>query len=98
MIAVAIGAPGLDRRGLMREVPASQAKTHLSRLLDEIERGETIAVTRHGRRIARIVPEQRYRQEEIDDAIAEMNELRKEFAGKISLDEILAWRHEGHKY
>ena len=40
----------------MREIQASEAKTHLPRLLDEVERGETIVITRHGRAIARIVP------------------------------------------
>lgn len=82
----------------MREVPASEAKTRIARLLDAVERGETIAITRHGRRIARLVPEQACRQEDVDQAFAAMDELRKELAGKITLDEILAWRHEGHKY
>ena len=92
-------SPAFQRdRASVREIPTSEAKTNFSRLLDEIERGETTAITRHGRRIARIVPEQQYRQDEVDDAIAKMNELRKELAGKITLQEILAWRHEGHKY
>lgn len=82
----------------MREVPASEAKTHLARLLDAVEHGETVAITRHGRRIARIVPEKQCRREEVEDAIANMNALRKEIAGKVTLEEILAWRHEGHKY
>jgi PHD/YefM family antitoxin component YafN of YafNO toxin-antitoxin module len=33
----------------MREIQASQAKTHLPQLLDEVERGETVIITRHGR-------------------------------------------------
>jgi prevent-host-death family protein len=40
----------------MREVPASEAKTHLPQLLDEIERGESIAITRHGRPVAHLTP------------------------------------------
>src|SRR6266446_8875167 len=60
-----------------REVQASAAKTHLPRLLDEVERGETIIITRHGRPIARIVPETSQRQREIDQAIADIEELRK---------------------
>ena len=43
----------------MREIQASEAKTHLPQLLDDVERGETIVITRHGRAIARIVPEAR---------------------------------------
>ena len=33
----------------MREIQASEAKTHLPQLLDDVERGETIVITRHGR-------------------------------------------------
>jgi prevent-host-death family protein len=81
----------------MREIQASEAKTHLPQLLDEVERGETLVITRHGRAIARIVPEAQQRQEEIDQAIEAIKGLRKR-TGKVSLDEILAARHEGHKY
>jgi prevent-host-death family protein len=81
----------------MREIQASEAKTHLPQLLDEVERGETLVITRHGRAIARIVPEARQRQEEIDQAIEAIKALRKR-TGKVTLEEILAARHEGHKY
>jgi prevent-host-death family protein len=52
-----------------REIQASEAKPHLPQLLDEVERGETLVITRHGRAIARIVPEAQLRQVEIDNAI-----------------------------
>lgn len=35
---------------------AYEAKTHLSRLLDEVERGESYAITKHGRPVALLVP------------------------------------------
>jgi hypothetical protein len=54
-------------------------------------------ITRHGRPIARIVPEAHRRQQEIDRALADMQGPRKH-TGKVSIEEILAWRHEGHKY
>lgn len=37
-------------------VGAYDAKTHLPRLLDEVERGGTITITKHGRPVARLVP------------------------------------------
>jgi prevent-host-death family protein len=40
----------------MKQVGVYDAKTHLPRLLDAVEQGETILITRHGRPIARIVP------------------------------------------
>jgi prevent-host-death family protein len=84
-----------------REVQASEAKTHLPQLLDEVERGETIIITRHGRRIARIVPETERRQQEINDALDNIKKLGRQIreeGGGATLEEILAWRHEGHKY
>ena len=41
----------------MREVGVLEAKTHLSALLDEVERaGEELAITRRGKIIAKIIP------------------------------------------
>jgi prevent-host-death family protein len=40
----------------MREIGAFEAKNKLSSLLDEIERGEEIVITRRGRAIAKLVP------------------------------------------
>lgn len=40
----------------MREVTASEASRNFSALLDSVEHGETVVVTRGGRRIASITP------------------------------------------
>ena len=85
----------------MREIQASDAKAHLSRLLDDIERGETIIITRHGRAIARIIPEAHRRRREIGEALADIKELGKEIGrkhGPVSVEEIISSIHEGHKY
>ncbi|HJW78512.1 MAG TPA: type II toxin-antitoxin system prevent-host-death family antitoxin [Beijerinckiaceae bacterium] len=74
---------------------------HLSELLDAVERGETIAITRHGRRIARLVPEADRRRQEIEEAITDMKALakeRREQFGPVSVEEIISSIHEGHKY
>ena len=81
----------------MREVQASEAKAHLLQILNEVERGETIVITRHGRPIARLIPEAERRQAEIDKALEGIKDLRRR-VGKISIKELLAARHEGHKY
>lgn len=81
----------------MREIQSSEAKAHLPQLLDDVERGETIVITRHGRPIAQIVPEARLRQAEIDRAIDQIKGLQKN-VGPIPLDELLSARHEGHRY
>ena len=81
----------------MREIQASDAKTHLPRLLDDVERGETIVITRHGRAIARLVPEADRRQADIDRAIDSIKALRRR-TGTISSVDLLSARHEGHRY
>lgn len=81
----------------MREVQASEAKIHLPQLLDDVERGETLVITRHGRPIARIVPEAARHRQEIDRAIEGIKRLRAR-TGRITTEELLSSRHEGHKY
>ena len=81
----------------MREVQSSQAKSHLTQLLDDVERGEVIVITRHGRPIARLVPEADQRRLEVRKAMAELQAFR-ETMPRLTLDEILSARHEGHRY
>lgn len=40
----------------MRQVNVHAAKTHLSRLIEEVEAGETVILARAGKPVARIVP------------------------------------------
>jgi len=80
----------------MREIQASEAKAHLPQLLDEVERGATLIITRHGRRIARIVPEVDRRQEEVDRALDAIRALRVR-TGRIAVGELLSARDEGRK-
>lgn len=49
----------------MREIQSTDAKAHLAQLLTDVERGETIVITRHGRAIARLVPEATQRQADV---------------------------------
>jgi prevent-host-death family protein len=79
------------------EYQASEAKAKWAELLDEVERGRTVRITRHGKTIARVVPEAEGRSVEAAEAIARLKALR-EKTGKAPLAEILASRHEGHKY
>jgi prevent-host-death family protein len=79
------------------EYQASDAKAKWAELLDEVERGATVRITRHGKTIARVIPEADMRAAEVAEAIEGLRALR-ERTGKAPLDEILATRHEGHKY
>ena len=79
------------------EYQASEAKAKWAELLDEVERGRTIRIhsprqdDRSGRAGGRVW------MAEVAEAIKRLRALR-EKVGKAPLDEILASRHEGHKY
>ncbi len=59
-------------------VGAFEAKTHLSSLLDKVEAGEEIVITRHGKSVARIVPEAAIMRDRLDDAVAALKSLRRQ--------------------
>ena len=80
----------------MKRIQASQAKAQFADLLDQVERGETVVITRHGKPIARLIREEDERRADALRAMAEIKELRKT-AGRATVEEILAWRDEGRK-
>jgi prevent-host-death family protein len=60
-------------------VGAYEAKTHLSQLLDRVEGGETITITRHGKPVARLVPVAgETAQPDVRKVIEEMKRFQKE--------------------
>jgi prevent-host-death family protein len=82
----------------MKEIQSTEAKAHLAELLRAVERGESFSITRHGKAIAHLVPAA------ASDALARSKAVDRFFAARatwpkveISEEEILAWRHEGHR-
>lgn len=59
------------------KVGAYHAKTHLSALLDRVERGERISITRHGRVVAVLSPPPGGRDRTVDEAVSELLEFRR---------------------
>ncbi len=81
-------------------VGAYDAKTRLSELLDRVERGEQIVITRHGKPVARLVPEGGYDKAAAHAAVARIRALRSELAARgvdLSDEEIRALRDEGRR-
>lgn len=56
------------------EVGAYEAKTNLSRLLERVERGERITLTRHGRPVAMLVPVEEKRSP--GEVVGDLREFR----------------------
>lgn len=78
----------------MRTIQASEAKTHFLRLLDAVERGESLVITRHGKPVARLSPQVEIDRERVERAMEGIRALRQR-TGKVSLEEILSARDEG---
>ena len=53
----------------MNEIGAFEAKNTLGSLLDRVERGEEIVITRYGKAVARLVPNER-RGDEVESRAA----------------------------
>ena len=81
----------------MATVSAYEAKTHLPRLIREVERGETVIITRHGKPVAKLAPVDDQRRADIDEVIERMKRARAR-RPRMSVEEILAARDEGRKY
>jgi len=60
-----------------RTVGAYEAKTHLAALLDQVERGERVTITRHGRPVAVLMPPPGLPGRTAEEAVAGLLELRR---------------------
>jgi prevent-host-death family protein len=60
----------------MITVGAFEAKTHLSALLDKVEAGESIVITRHGQPVARLVRADVAERNDVDAIIDRLKALR----------------------
>ena len=75
----------------MKRIGAYEAKTHLSRVLDEVEGGESFAITKHGRPVALLVPAAGGSQVSLANAIAGLRRFRSgRRLGDVSVRELIA--------
>jgi len=86
----------------MRTVAESEAESRLPILLDEVELGEEIAITRHGRPVAVLTPisetpRQKNTPEEVRSAMLRIREQAKAAGMKFDWDEVKRWRDEGRR-
>jgi prevent-host-death family protein len=81
----------------MREIGAFEAKNTLGTLLDLVQQGEQVVITRHGKPIARLVPETATRDRSAAKAAVERIRVRarKRANCPISVEEWASFRDEG---
>lgn len=60
----------------MTTIGVYEAKTHLPRILAEVECGATVTITRHGRPVARLVPVSNAGSQSVEELVQEMREAR----------------------
>lgn len=56
----------------MRTITATEASRNFKRLLDAVENGESVAITRGGETIAEIRPRKRYMGKDLFEALAKL--------------------------
>jgi prevent-host-death family protein len=81
----------------MREIGAVEAKNKFSQLLDWVERGEEITITRHGKEVARLIPATlRLDRKEAHAAVRRIRERAEQLKlGPFDRSEWKAFRDEG---
>jgi prevent-host-death family protein len=81
----------------MRQVGAFEAKNKLGHLLDLVERGEEIVITRHGKQVARLVPPQKtVNRDQARAAIRRIRERAEKLKlGRFEWAEWKSYRDEG---
>ncbi len=82
----------------MRKIQTTEAKVRFAEILRNVEHGETVAITRHGKTIAHLIPAPDQDQAERDAAVDRLLKARTTWEPTgMTLEEILAARHEGHR-
>jgi prevent-host-death family protein len=81
----------------MDEVGTFDAKNRLSELLDKVERGEEVVITRRGRAVAKLVPATREseRERQSREAARRLREHARKFGGTFDWKEWKKLRDAG---
>ena len=62
----------------MQTMGAFEAKTHFSKLLEELEKGEEVIITKHGHPVAKMVPMVKHDKDRIRQTIERLKILGQE--------------------
>lgn len=85
----------MDTKRQNNTVSAFDAKTHLSRLLHEVEQGNAITITRRGKPVARLVPVEAEQESlRAEDVLKGFKEIRSRVKGKVDIRKYI---EEGRK-
>lgn len=78
------------------EVSSFQAKTRLSELLRETERGRSFVISRRGKSVARLVPAaDKGKEQDVRQVLASLREIRKRIRGRLKVRRFIG---EGRRF
>ncbi len=78
------------------KIGAFDAKTHLSELLNKVQEGHTITITKRGKPVAQLVPcRDKNLQIKKTDILNEFEQIRTQIKGKVDIKSFI---NEGRKY
>ncbi|MGX7744643.1 type II toxin-antitoxin system Phd/YefM family antitoxin [Rhodopseudomonas parapalustris] len=81
----------------MKHVSLADARANIAKLLDEVERGETVTISREGVSKTELEPPfDEERREAARQAIEGIRAFRSS-AARATIDEIIAWKNEGRE-
>jgi len=80
----------------MFEVGVYEAKAHLAEIIRRVEAGEECIITRRGKKAVRMINMQPPSKKK--NPWDELRKLGKSINAKVTVDEIISWKHEGHKW
>ena len=90
----------------MPEIGAYDAKTHLPKLLERVQRGERFVITKHGKPVAELGPVKPHDPESVREVLQRMRKGREALARRgVRLSQLLEkgetlrdLAHKGHRY
>jgi prevent-host-death family protein len=80
----------------VQTIGAFEAKTHFSALLQKVEQGEHVIITKHGHPVAKMIPTNAVSHTQVKSAIDAIKTFRKRLSlGKFNWKDL---RDEGRRY
>ena len=82
----------------MREIPTTEAKSRFAELLRVVEHGESLAITRHGKTVAHLIPAVDHERALQREAVERFRARRRQWRRiDMTTEEILASIREGRR-
>jgi prevent-host-death family protein len=91
---LAVPALAAEASAKPRQATVHEAKTHLSRLLDEVETGSTVVITRRGKPVAKLEPLAPLERRPVFGSMKGLIDIDHRFFEPLPEDELRLWNCE----